>query len=159
MPKSLRLILILATVFTISCFNTDTKLFGYSYNPTRKKLGIPELPKGWRLNKGITDKNIWFWYNPNESSSPFFERKTITVLNSKLTRDFNVFYGSRKYLVDEIYDRERLTVSYHFTKLELDSIACTFIFDSRTHYEPEIITKRQADSILNIWGLPIGGLH
>ena len=167
------LILMLLGLIT-SCFND--KNFMVLSNTERSKLGIPLLDSDWipyRKGTGIVE-----YSNPNGSQSlkekiPVHFSKTISFdENGKVIAENDIFYGSDVFQTVDGTNREKVSFTYYMKPTEIaDSLVkdwfCTYSGkllkmnrESNDHSETDldmvrvqIISKSQADEILDRWGL------
>jgi hypothetical protein len=157
----MRLIIIALIVITLSsCEDADSIKYGHKFDTTRAILGLPKLPKNWRIgNQGKANNGCHFvsWTNPNDTvTPPYFYSKTVLLNNDTIIYEENQYIGPDKYTtVDGTFDEE-LFITYYFDNyIQYDTFyKKTWKYSLRNEDALlKNIDKKVADSILYAWGI------
>ena len=146
-------------VVLISCnHNADlVKKAGIDFNSKRKILGLPLLPKSWKL---VNNRGGFFeWMPPRNQDSLEFSSKIVRVKNNELYSEGNVFFGGKKYHTIDGDFFEELSISCDFDQNEsVSKWNCSYRTSEYKFNGLDIpfdkpVTKHQADSTISNWGL------
>jgi len=151
-------------VILISCKHVQNPedLYGTKYNNEREKIGLKTLNSQWVSSFENNNKIIW---NPENLDSikntgkAFYAEKKIGLKNDTLIFETDIFSGPESFTKSENF--ELLYYVYYYIPDEMIPVGWMYNVIKKTG-EDEIgmdvcsstyITKNEADSILNSWGL------
>jgi hypothetical protein len=119
------------------------KKYGVDFNMERKRIGVATLPDTWITNDRVGKTRMWYPRNRIDSGS-FRSSKIIVEKSGDIMSEQDVYLriGRNKY--------EKLTIGYNYKNH--NSWECKY-YNPATAVNESIIEKRNADSILNSWGL------
>lgn len=168
--------IILLFILLNGCFQSEVK-FGKEYNSERVKMGLEEIPAGWKESE-IMNSYI-SWINPQaekllNEGKPVFFSKIVSFDGEKFKAESDLYYSGKKFntvdgLVSESinkkYYAEPTVVGYE----KLQGMQCVYsgpvdtlkgmegkdeIFNATLVY----ISVQKCDSILKSWGLTVPGV-
>jgi hypothetical protein len=149
----------MASLMIMSCHKHDhlIKRIGLDFNYKRKLLGLPLLPKNWKLVSRMEGSFTWMPLHYDDSLA--FYSKVVTVKNKTIYSEGNSFFGRKKYQTVDGTFFEELSYSCYFDqngnilKWQCEYRGSKQKFDNLDVPFNDNITKNQADSIIANWGL------
>jgi hypothetical protein len=152
-------LLILLIFFQISCNNKGVKfLYGLDFNEKRKEVGLNPLAENWICHPPTKSGRIW-WTSPTNTNQAIgvaaFSEKVSLLKNDTIICETDVYISSEKYETSYGIENVSLLYTYHFVKDSDFDIGWTYFFRSYLgkYNLNGYITKIQADSILDSWGI------
>ena len=143
-------LLILLSLTSCAVNDASVRKFGVGFNHKRKDLGLPILDSNWRLVKN-TD-GILLWLSETERDSLAYVSKLIRHDRNKIISEENKFFGKEKYTTADGIFREVLYISCSFTAEE-KILHWNCEYRGQNEIFGKSITKKETDSLLEIWGL------
>lgn len=144
--------------------------YGIEYNDVRDSLGIPRLPKDWIM---VYEDSMFCDYRPIDEIPPCHVDKLVTLVDDNIILEKDT-YTAGVYYINGSGDklRKELSVIYFYVdpmSLVRDGIVYKeaegryrkykkgfnyeYVYGGSDAFDPPVITKEQADSIMNSWGI------
>lgn len=130
--------------------------FGCEYDSVRVKLGIPTILEGWRIVS--IDKHLERYIK--DEQYPYHKWKYVYIdEEGKIEKEIDEYYSGQVFY-DEVwddYDWFKLKVIYDY-KAEGEKMSYVYTDpDNWDNSRKTEITKEQADSLMNSWGISYDG--
>jgi hypothetical protein len=118
--------------------------FGTAFNEERKRIGIATLPADWETKDRYTEtKN---WHPPASPDTGVFRSSKTVIVND----DGEITYDGDIYMKIAGKEHESLIVGYKFG--DKGGWECKY-YSSVLNRQALEMTKQQADSVIENWGL------
>ncbi|MCU0322416.1 MAG: hypothetical protein MUE72_08365 [Chitinophagaceae bacterium] len=126
------------------------KDFGIEYNKTRNEIGLPLLDSLWRISYESDEMIQWMPIKSKDSLS--FLLKRLIFKNAILCREENIFNGKDTYTTPDGKFIEKVYITYDFLNSKPNSQWICEYYGLKKEFG-ERISRKQADSILRLWGV------
>lgn len=130
-------------------------VFGVDFNKTRAKIGLSELKSDWRIYCIAEDSCIWWTdstiHKEDLNVKPYYFDKRTMIIDDTLVFESDIFTNP-KIVGGDLH--LNLSYEYYFRPYRQQKIGWSYYFCASNDYPINgFITKHQADSILQSWGL------
>lgn len=148
-------VLMLLTLMS-SCYHDGAfKKYGMPLNEQREVLGVPLLDSTWTYNEYIGALGA-SWSNPQyEFGVPCHFEKKISCDTNGIVSESDIFYGTDVFKTCDATFQEGVFIDYYYKTKQW-----AYTWERRGEklgqfylYEDVDITKGEADSLLQLWGL------
>ena len=144
------------------CIQNSRVRYGLKFNNEREKIGLLKINPQWQPDYKWKDRILWNPINIDsikKTGKAFYGEKRLQFKNDTLIFEADEFVGPNSFIGKG--KLVRLSCNYYFVPYEMRSVGWEYSIIRQIGEDElgkivcssEYITKNEADSILNSWGL------